>query len=169
MEVTKSMKEKLCILEARLKALVDENKYQSEKNKLLLDTLQQIKVLTEHIDELEAKNEARHTRMWDRGDQERREKLKKRLGELWEEMKINITSLRDSISTECMKRESEKPMPEKQKAISGSMANRGEDEEDKSRAGCTINTNEQKDAATELVEEGDGLRMQIGILSTAFI
>ena len=44
-------------------------------------------------------------------------------------MKIKIASLRveyDSVSTECMKQKSEKPMSEKRKAISGSMVHSGE-------------------------------------------
>ncbi len=158
------MKENLCNLEDRVKALVEENTYQRERNKLLLDTLQRVMVLTEHIDELKAEIEARTTTMLD-GDQGHGGKSKERIGELWEEMKIKIVSLRrecDSISAECAKRRNDKLMPEKQKAISGSMVHSGEDEAEKSHV-------EQKDAATELLKNGRELRERIGILSTAFI
>lgn len=75
----------------------------------------------------------------------------------------------DSISTECMKQKSEKPIPEKQKAISGSMVHSRESEEEKSYAGCTINKSEQKNATAELLKERDELRKRISNVSTAFI
>jgi hypothetical protein len=57
-------------------------------------------------------------------------------------------------------------MPENPKVISGSMVNSDEGkEEERSHVDCTIDKNEQTDAASELVE-GDE---RIGILSTAFI
>ena len=171
MDTPKPMKEKLCNLEARVKALVEKNKYQRQRNKLLLDTLQRVTVLTEHIDELKAEIEARTTTMLD-GDQGHGEKSKEHIGKLWEEMKIKIVSLGreyDSISAECVKRRNDKLMPEKQKAISESTVHSGEDEAEKSHAGCTINKGEQKDAATELLKDGREFRERIGILSTVFI
>jgi hypothetical protein len=53
--------------------------------------------------------------MRDRGDQERWEKLKKPVGELWEVLKLKVTPAAQEISTECMNWDRERHMPEYQK------------------------------------------------------